>query len=68
MAVLKGYCEHGVLQAALMEEGASAIEIEEFAHTWRIEKVKAKSVSMEGEPCAECRVRFESNMRIIKGY
>ena len=65
MAVLKGYCEHGVLQAALMEEHASKDEIEEFAHEWRIEK--ADSVSMEGDLCVQCRERFENNMRIING-
>jgi len=65
MAVLKGYCEHGVLQAALMEEHADRDEIEEFAHSWRVEK--ADSVSMEGDPCSKCRERFESNMRIIDG-
>ena len=65
MGVLKGYCEHGVLQAALMENYADSDEIEEFAHSWRVEK--AETVTIGGPPCADCRARFENNMRIIRG-
>jgi hypothetical protein len=65
MSVLLGYCPHGTLAAALMEDSADAEQVEEFLNSYQLQI--AETATFSGT-CELCRARYDANVKLLREH